>query len=98
MKTNKNSPILTASQLRTAANLADEIEAKQNQLTAILSGGSITFKSTKNVTVVGGKRQFSAEVKAKIAAGQAARWARVRAEKAKQAGNTAPAPAPATAS
>jgi hypothetical protein len=78
---NKTSTLnLTASQLRQAATLADEIEAKQNQLTALLSGGTNTLQgSNKGAKTPPGHRKFSPTVRAKIAAGQKARWARVHA-------------------
>ena len=88
----KTSLPLTASQLREAANLAESIEAQQNKLTALLSGGTVKFTSTKSTVSSGGKRVLSPAVKKRIAEGQRARWAAIHASK------TAPAATPAKAS
>jgi len=89
--------VLTAGLLRKAATLAEEIETKQNELTALLSGGSITCASSPKTKVVGGKRVFSEAVRAKIAAGQKARWEKVHAAKAAKASTSTPATAPVSA-
>lgn len=65
---------LTSAQLRQAADLADEITAKQNLLTALLSGQTVNTNDT--TVTVGGKRQLSPEAKAAIAQGQKNRWAK----------------------
>jgi len=72
-----------------------QVESKlQRQLTAVktaitaLNGGSTTTVSpghTSSPNGISGKRTMSAAVKAKIARAAKARWAKIRAEKAKKA-------------
>ena len=74
---------LTSVQLRKAADLQDQISNLQSELNALLSGQTqptptavASIGVTRNAN---GKRVLSDEVKARIAAGQAARWAKARA-------------------
>jgi hypothetical protein len=76
-----NLSALTSTQLKRAADLKDKIEALTNQLNAILGApASAPAKSAK-------KGGISAAGRAKIAAAQKARWAKVKA--AKSAGKPA---------
>lgn len=70
---------LTSKQLRRAANIQDQIESLQNELSKLLGGGG-TVGSAKNVTPKK-KRKMSAAARKKIAAAQKARWAKVKADK-----------------
>lgn len=70
---------LTVAQLRTAANLKERIAALQKQLAALLG----TAKPTAAAKPAKKKRNMSAAARARIAAAQKARWAKVRAEKKK---------------
>ena len=68
---------LSAQQLRRAANMKDKIQSLENDLQRIL-GASI-----KSITAVAPKkkRKMSAAGRAKIAAGQKARWAKAKGQK-----------------
>ena len=81
---------LSTSQLRQALQLREQIESLQQKLSAILGGKpSAPAEETKGKKGrSAGKRTVSAEARAKIAAAQHARWAKVKG---------APAPAKATA-
>jgi len=74
--------------------LHDEETKLQRQLTAVktaiaaLNGGSTTTVSSGHVSSTNGtsgKRTMSAAVRAKIARSAKARWAKIRAQKAKKA-------------
>lgn len=66
---------LTAAQLRKAAVLKEKITALQNDLARLLGDSGVAAKPAK--------RTMSAAARAKIAAAQKARWARVKAAKKK---------------
>ena len=68
---------LSAQQLRRAANIKDKIQSLENDLQRILGA------SRKSITAVAPKkkRKMSAAGRAKIAAGQKARWAKVKGQK-----------------
>ena len=66
---------LSAQQLRRAAAIKEQIDALENELGKIL-GGSGTVAASN------GKRTMSAGARARIAAAQKARWAKVHAAKA----------------
>jgi hypothetical protein len=68
---------LSAQQLRRAADIKDKIQFLQNELSQILGS------STKPVAVAAPKkrRKMSASGRAKIAAAQRARWAKVKGRK-----------------
>jgi len=70
---------LSAQQLRRAAAIKEQIQALENEF------GRILDSSTKPVAVAGPKkrRKMSAAGRAKIAAAQKARWAKVKAAKKK---------------
>ncbi len=68
---------LTAPQLRQAANLKEKIADLQKQLDAILGGSA----AKANVPEKLKRRKMSAAARAKIAAAQRARWAKVKAKK-----------------
>jgi len=94
--------MLSSETLRRAAELTDEIEARQNELNQLLAG-QIQVDQTSTVvrTTKGHKRVLSPEALEKIRAAQRRRWKRVRKEKADAkaaiAATQAPAPAPAPA-
>ena len=75
---------LSAQQLRRAANIKDKIQSLENEL------GKILGSSIKPVAAAAPKkrRKMSAAGRAKIAAGQKARWAKVNGKKV--AGKQAP--------
>lgn len=75
---------LSAQQLRRAAAIKDQIEALESELGKILGGGGAA-----TTPVASGKRTMSASARARIAAAQKARWAKVKGTKA-----TKPAGAP----
>jgi hypothetical protein len=68
---------LTAPQLRQAANLKEKIADLQKQLDAILGGSA----AKASVSEKPKRRKMSAAARAKIAAAQRARWAKVKAKK-----------------
>lgn len=76
--------------LRRAADLQDEIEAKQNELAQLLSGQTVATSAT---VVTASGRKFSPEAIEKIRAAQRRRWKNIRKAKAAAAVQTAPAPA-----
>jgi len=68
---------LTAQQLRKAADIKEKIAGLQAQLEAILGGSApaaVTGEKRK-------RRKMSSEARAKIAAAQRARWAKVKSKK-----------------
>ncbi len=69
---------LTSAQLIKAANIKDKIEALTKELTGLLGGSVSATKAAKPV-----KKGMSAAGRAKIAAAQKARWAKVNAAKAR---------------
>ena len=73
---------LSAKQLRQAATLKDKIESLQSELSKLL-GGTEVGNGHSPIMTDGRKkkRKMSAAAKAKIAAAQRARWAKVRASK-----------------
>lgn len=76
MKSNTTTVSLTSAQFRRAAELKDSIETSQNELTALLMGQSVTKTAKSSAKpATGGKRVMTPEQRAKIAAGQKARWA-----------------------
>src|SRR4051812_33169008 len=79
---------LSPSQLRRAAEIKDQIDRLNNELGQVLTG-EIGGRPHTSARGGGGRRQMSAEGKARIAAAARARWAKVRA--AKNQGGTAPA-------
>ena len=82
---------LSTGQLRQALQLREQIESLQQKLTAILGGKSPAPAETKGKkSRAAGKRVRSAEARAKMAAAQQARWAKVK-------GTSAPAKAAAKA-
>jgi hypothetical protein len=71
---------LTAQQLRKAANLKDQIAALEKQLSAITGTQAAPVQAAKPA-----KKGMSAAGRAKIAAAQKLRWAKVKAAKTKPA-------------
>ena len=70
---------ISATQLRRAAAIQDKIESLQSELGKLLGNGSAReVVSTKPERK---RRKMSAAARAKIAAAQRARWAKVRAVK-----------------
>jgi len=85
--------------LRRAADLSDEIEAKQNELNQLLAGqvvvGNGGTSAPARVVKTASGRHFTPEAIAKIRAAQKRRWKNVRKNAAAaQAAVTAPATAP----
>jgi hypothetical protein len=77
---------LGSKQLRQAALLREKIETLEAQLSAVLTGvaqpsSGPAAASTKTRTKIKGKRKMSPEGKARIAAAQKARWAKINAAK-----------------
>ena len=73
---------LSADQLRRAANIKDKIDGLQSELNRLL--GTEVSNGRSSLVATNGrrkKRKMSAAAKAKIAAAQRARWAKVRAGK-----------------
>jgi hypothetical protein len=70
---------ISASQLRRAADIQDEIESLQGELNKLLSNGSESSADKKPTRRK--RRKMSAAARAKIAAAARARWAKVRAGK-----------------
>jgi len=67
---------LSAEQLRRAAAIKDQIDTLESELGRILGGSAGATKATP------GKRTMSASARARIAAAQRARWAKVKGSKA----------------
>ena len=65
---------LSASQLRRAADLKDKIESLQKEFTRLLG-------STDNAAAPKKRRKMSTAGRAKIAAAQKARWAKIKGRK-----------------
>ncbi len=94
---------LTPSQLRQAADLKEQIAGLEKQLASIEGTKPIAAKvSVQSKPAKPAKKGMSAAGKAKIAAAQKLRWAKINAAKAKPATKTAakaivakPAPKPA---
>ena len=71
---------LSTGQLRQALQMREQIESLQQKLSALL-GGKAEAPAAKAKGKIGrpkGKRTLSPEARAKIAAGQQARWAKVK--------------------
>jgi ribosomal protein L15 len=67
---------ISATQLRRAADIQDKIESLQSELGKLLGNGSAS--ATDSTTPTRKRRKMSAAARAKIAAAQRARWAKVR--------------------
>jgi ribosomal protein L15 len=67
---------ISATQLRRAANIQDKIESLQSELNQLLGNGSVAAPKPERK-----RRKMSAAARAKIAAAQRARWAKVNAAK-----------------
>jgi hypothetical protein len=76
--TDQTMTTLSASQLRRAADIKDEIEALQSTLARLLGGTNGAVAPRK-------RRKMSAAARAKIAAAQRARWAKQRGAKVPKA-------------
>jgi hypothetical protein len=66
---------LSAQQLRRAADIKDKIQSLQNELEKIVGSSSITPSAGRK------KSKMSAAGRARIAAAQKARWAKIKAAK-----------------
>jgi hypothetical protein len=66
---------LSADQLRRAAVIKDQIEALESELGQILGGSAGVIRANN------GKRTMSASARARIAAAQRARWAKVKGKR-----------------
>jgi hypothetical protein len=67
---------ISATQLRRAADIQDKIESLQSELNQLLGNASAPANKPERK-----RRKMSAAAKAKIAAAQRARWAKVRSGK-----------------
>jgi hypothetical protein len=85
---NTNQMVLTAETLRKAAELAELIQTKTDELNAMLAGKALVATSAPTKGKGGGKRVLSPEAIAAIQRGQAKRWAKVR-KTAKEAAKAA---------
>ena len=74
---------LTPAQLRQAADLKEQIERLNQELTALVGGSAIPSAIQPAKPVVVKKGGMSAAGKARIAAAQKLRWAKVKAAKVK---------------
>ncbi|MBU6409367.1 MAG: hypothetical protein KGR98_03170 [Verrucomicrobia bacterium] len=72
---------LTAGQLRHAANLAEKIQSLQSELERLLGARSAASRPSAASHPRRGSRMMSAAARARIAAAQRARWAKVRAKR-----------------
>ena len=72
---------LTPAQLRQAADLKEQIEILQKQLAAIFGGSASPTPVKASRPLAAKKGGMSAAGKAKIAAAQKARWAKIKAGK-----------------
>ena len=70
---------VSTEQLRRALNIKEQIESLEQQLTSLLSG-SARIQSSTNPSIRGKRRRrtMSASARARIAAAQRARWAKVK--------------------
>ena len=75
---------LTTAQLKQAVHMREQIESLQEKLDALL-GGSSTHTPKRKLGRPTGKRTMSAESRAKMAAGQKARWAKINGESSTKA-------------
>jgi hypothetical protein len=71
---------LTPSQLRQAASLKEEIASLEKELVTIL-GAPVSSPKTPAVKPAKKKRTMSTEGRARVAAAQKARWAKIKAAK-----------------
>ena len=69
---------ISAQQLRRAADLQEQIQSLQGELSSVLDGAA---KLTQPAKRTPGKGQISAAGRARIAAAAKARWARLRKQK-----------------
>jgi hypothetical protein len=67
-------------QLRRALEIKEQIEKLESELNSILSGGQTASRqsTTASIPSRGGRRTMSAAARARIAAAQRARWAKVK--------------------
>jgi len=78
---------LTSSQLRKVVAIKERIEQLESELEALAGGGASSAPAVRVAT--GGRRTMSAAARARIAAAQRARWAKVHAASGKKsAGKT----------
>ena len=74
---------LSLSQLRRAVEIKERIESLQQELASLTGESSPRASTTSNGTT--GRRKMSAAARAKIRAGQLARWARIKGKSHKPA-------------
>lgn len=84
---------LTPVQLRRAANLKEKIAALNKELATLIGGSATPAPLKAGKPVVAKKGGMSAAGKARIAAAQKRRWAKVRAAKAVKSAKTVEAAA-----
>ena len=72
-----NSTDISTDQLRRALQIKEQIESLEQQLNSLLSG-SARIQSSTHPAIRGRRRTMSASARARIAAAQRARWAKVK--------------------
>jgi hypothetical protein len=72
---------LTTAQLKKAIAIREKIDDLESQFSKLLSGSQVDLDSTDRVSGKGGKRTMSDAGRARIAAAQRARWARLKGAK-----------------
>jgi hypothetical protein len=79
---------LTTTQLRTIIAIKEQIEALQGQIDSVAGGGEIPIPAAEEAPR---KRRRSAAVRARMAAAQQARWAKIKGEAAADSEPSKPA-------
>jgi hypothetical protein len=82
---------LSSKQLRQAADLKEKIDGLETELATILGGNGSGMSSPFKASKAAKKKGMSAAGRARIAAAQKARWAKVKAVNPAKAGVKAPA-------
>lgn len=72
---------LTAAQLRHAADIKEKIVSLQKELAAILGASAFAPAAAPLAAAPSKKRTMSVEGRARVAAAQKARWAKIKAAK-----------------
>ena len=72
---------LSVLQLKRAVAIREQIQTLQNELDRLAGGQSVSGKTSAAPQ----KKKMSTEARAKLSASMTARWAKIRAEKAKAA-------------
>jgi hypothetical protein len=67
---------LSLEQLKEALNIREQIDALENRLASLFSGGRASTAPVASSAKRGGRRRMTAATRAKMAAAQKARWAK----------------------